>query len=437
MPIEFEGRKFEFDELVDFLNNNRTDIENPESYAAELDMAQNPICAVTGMKTQYSVKMLVASKIEVLDEFEGRKGHFIRTFLINDTINYNGWMTTKDANQRQSRNWRGMPGVVFFKDGKRDHPEYDTKEEALAGQEDYRKATILATRWNAASKSWEEISEIQDDVVWQQILDKEIKYVSPSAWPDEVIPGLRNPLVVTDYTPLHYAFVDDPAFGFAIATVNGTCDGTTKKCIEELGPLVASVGIKIEKIIPDSKQKISQIAKTDSIGILPDKTKEQMMQEELDQLKAGMEDMKKQLKAAKDENEKDEPEKPKDETEKQLTASIEEHPAFKQLKASNEKLQEVAKNVIINKMLTAAKKAGATDDELKAQKAFMLKASIDQLEEMDLVVLSPLAKHFELFQVSASKEDVEFPDITQVSGSTKDDKETTDYDLLKEIGAIS
>lgn len=433
MPIQFGDQSYDFAELVSFLKEKHPDIANPDAYAAELDIQQNGSC----MAKNYRMKMLVASKIEVLDEFRGKKGHFIRTFLINDTVNFNDWMTTKDANHRQSENWLGMPGVRFWSTelNRWDHPEYDTKEEALAGQEDYRVSTIVAVQWNADTKTWEQISEINDDNIWQQILSGEIKYVSPSAWPDEVVPGIDNPLVVTDYTPLHYAFVDDPAFGFVIATVSGTCDGTTKKCLAELGPLVASVRTTIQKTIP----KISLIANGTNMNSLPAKTEHEIeLENQIKQLKASLEETKTEVKTLKDEQTK---ETEVADTTKQTQVSgsvkIEDNEQFKQLKASNEKLEAMYKNQIIESMLTASKKAGATEEELKGQKEFMLTASIDQLQSFQKKFIDPLSKHFESFQITASNKDEDFPDITQISASTKDgDSETTDDDLLQAIGAM-
>lgn len=432
MPIQFGEQSFDFAELVSFLKEKHPEIASPDAYAAELDIQQNGSC----MAKNYRMKMLVASKIEVLDEFEGKKGHFIRTFLINDTVNFNDWMTTKDANSRQSKNWLGMPGVRFWSTelNRWDHPEYDTKEEALAGQEDYRVSTIVAVQWNADTKTWEQVSEIHDDNIWQKILTKEIRYVSPSAWPDEVVPGIDNPLVVTDYTPLHYAFVDDPAFGFVIATVSGTCDGTTKKCLAELGPLVASVRTTIQKTIP----KISLIANGTNMNSLPEKTVHEIeMEKQITQLKASLDAAKEEIKTIKDEQTKETESADPKQTQVSGSVKIEESEPFKQLKASNEKIEAMYKNELIEKMLTASKKFGATDEELKEQKEFMLTASIDQLQGMQKKVLGPLSKHFESFQITASSKDEDFPDITQISASTKDgDSETTDDDLLHAIGAL-
>lgn len=434
MPIQFEDQSFEFDELVAYLREHHSEIGNPDAYAAELDMQQNGACQAK----HYQLKMIVASKITRLTEYDGRQGHFISTFLINDDINFNGWMATDDANKRREGEWVGKPGVLFWKDGRRDHPEYNSEQEALDGQEDYRVATILKLNYLPNTSTYEQISEIHDDSVWQDILDEEIKYVSPSAWPRKAVSGITNPLIVTDYGPLHYAFVDDPAFGFKIATINGTCDGTTKQCMSKLGPLVASISTKIEKIIPQTVSKISIIPDRDKRETLPAKTENEIaMEKEITQLKASLEEVKTQINAAKDDEEETEKDKNDSENPKedQISASIKNHPEFKQIAAANQKLLNIAKNSLIETMLKASKAAGLSEEEIKDQKEIMLKASVDELETMNKV-FTPVAKHAEKFQISASKDD-EFPDITQLSASTTDDDSNgTDDDLLKKIGAI-
>jgi len=438
MPIQFDDQSYEFEGLVEYLREKHPEISNPDAYAAELDMEQNGAC----QGKNYQLKMVVASKITPLTEYDGRQGHFISTFLINDDINFNGWMTTDDANRKREKDWIGKPGVRFWSKelNRWDHPEYDSEQEALDGQEDYRVATILKLIYHAITNTYEQISEIHDDQVWQDILDKKIQYVSPSAWPRKAVNGITNPLIVTDYGPLHYAFVDDPAFGFKIATVNGTCDGTTKQCLSELGPLVASVSMKIEKIILQTKPKISQIANPDKTETLTAKTENEIaMEKEITQLKAGIVELKEQIKAAKDDDEDEDKKNKKDsekQTEDQISASIKNHPEFKQIAAANEKLLNIAKQSLIETMLKAAKASGLSEEEIKEQKDMMLKASVDELESMNKFV-KPFAKHAEKFQVSASRQDDEFPDIAQLSGSTSDDdSEETDTDLLRKIGAI-
>ena len=81
-----------------------------------------------------------ATEFEVLDEFEGESGFFIKSFLINNKLNLNDWEVTEEANRLDGPEFKGMPGIEFFNKGRRDHTVGSTYTEALRLQSPQRVA---------------------------------------------------------------------------------------------------------------------------------------------------------------------------------------------------------------------------------------------------------------------------------------------------------
>ena len=87
------------------------------------------------------------SSIEVLDEYEGETGQFLKTFAINDTRNKNGWKAVWEGIRKHLHTFKGKPGIEFIKcnqDGcDLDHTEAKTEELSLKVQEPFRVTTII------------------------------------------------------------------------------------------------------------------------------------------------------------------------------------------------------------------------------------------------------------------------------------------------------
>ena len=197
-----------------------------------------------------------ATRFEVLDEFEGEKGTFIRSFLISDKLNLNDWEVTAEANRLDGPDFVGKPGIEFFREGRRDHTVGNTYNEALNLQEPFAKARIRKVLGTETGEKLEQISRIFDDEIIQKIRTKEIEFVSPAIFPQsvedvEIIvkPDGGHIHRVHRYRALHYAFVNEPAFG-PEARIGEICDGPD--CVMKL-----SAAKKIPEII-----RVAKCAKT-------------------------------------------------------------------------------------------------------------------------------------------------------------------------------
>ena len=262
------------------------------------------------MSNQYFASF---EEFEILEEFNGVPGTYIKSFLISDKVNLNLWQATHEANVSNLETFLGRPGIHYInpQDGKLDHTGATTKEKSLQIQELYRAASIIAVGSDIPTRRHWQMSKMIDDIVAEKIRKKEIKWISPSIWPKE---GAVEKIeqtdgkvidVVHDYEGLHYAFVDEPAFGDE-AEIKGFCDGTTKACQLELRKFDAAIN-NVESLTQHEIKIKKENNSSNSTPNTSDKTKstfQKTMTNEKD-LRKELEDAKKALKATEEELEKE------------------------------------------------------------------------------------------------------------------------------------
>jgi len=176
-----------------------------------------------------------SSHIEILDEYEGQSGQFLKTFAINDKRNKNGWRAVWSGIRKNIETFKGKPGIEFVKcdqDGcDLDHTEAQTEEMSLKIQEPFRVTTTIGFTFDESTHTAYFIDKIDDPAFYEKVKSGEIKYVSPSIWPKsggyDIIGEMENgqPMIdVWEWSGLHHAFVTKPAFGDD-AKITATCEG--------------------------------------------------------------------------------------------------------------------------------------------------------------------------------------------------------------------
>jgi len=176
-----------------------------------------------------------SSHIEVLDEYEGESGQFLKTFAINDKRNKNGWRAVWSGVRKNIETFKGKPGIEFVKcdeDGcDLDHTEAQTEEMSLQVQEPFRVTTIVGFTFDESIHTAYFIDKVNDSNFFEKVKSGEIKYVSPSIWPKsggyEIVGQMENgqPMIdVWEWSGLHKAYVNKPAFGDD-AKITATCEG--------------------------------------------------------------------------------------------------------------------------------------------------------------------------------------------------------------------
>ncbi len=179
-----------------------------------------------------------SESIEILDEFKGEKGRFLKTFAFNTQRNNNGWRVTWDSIKRNIGDFKDKPGIEFVKceDSVCDlyHTEGATYEQSLQIQEDFRSTNIIDFTLDENTETAFFIHKLEDghDDFWEKVQQRIIKAVSPSIWPIPgkfAVNGINEkglPIIdAFDWLALHVAFLTkNPAYG-DVATITSTCEG--------------------------------------------------------------------------------------------------------------------------------------------------------------------------------------------------------------------
>ena len=181
-----------------------------------------------------------------------QKQMHLLTFLMSPQWNKQGWKPTWESIVKNHRQFIGKPGIEYMDCNggtcRRDHTDADTHEGSLQAQEPYRATTILDTFLDHRNKKAYALHRVDDERFAAKVRNGEIKYLSPSVWPDQHdgrsgmgfgrndIDGKEHYGVWTEtnkWKAQHLAFVDDPAYGEQ-ARVVATCTDP-QKCLTHLG----------------------------------------------------------------------------------------------------------------------------------------------------------------------------------------------------------
>lgn len=164
---------------------------------------------------------------------------YIKSFLIDDSINANGWGVSRDAITTSIRTAVGKPFIIDF--DKFGHPSASTPEELLRVQERYRVGTIIDVGYSNG-KAWF-IAEIDDARAIKAIKNGLVRFVSPSIIVDEqnVYVDSNGNEIVDRFIVAHVAGVKDPAFGVVKAQIKGICSGPRNTCMYNLRLVDASI----------------------------------------------------------------------------------------------------------------------------------------------------------------------------------------------------
>ena len=163
---------------------------------------------------------------------------YIRAFLLDPTINLNQWAVTRDSIDRNIHTFVGKPLVITEKF---DHPmpeHIDSMDHWLAYQESYRVGNIvdIVKRLNprTGSYGYHAVIEVTNKDLENGIRSNRVPlYVSP-ALAQKVAAGLdleKAPEVFSEWSGMHLAIVDEPAFGIRKAIISDTCAGDSDQCL--------------------------------------------------------------------------------------------------------------------------------------------------------------------------------------------------------------
>lgn len=174
-----------------------------------------------------------SNKLQIIENFKGKTGFFIKSFFISDKINGNDWRVTWDAIKQDAQDVVGLP-IVLQED--LDHPEF-------AVQNFYARGVIMDYSIDEGSRRVSVIARIFDKRTKELINAGRLRFVSPAVIPrdSESLEEINGIDVLHRFIPIHLAIVARPAYGTILAKIENMCDGDGDSCMQMLKPKTASV----------------------------------------------------------------------------------------------------------------------------------------------------------------------------------------------------
>lgn len=186
-------------------------------------------------------------KYELLNNYKGRDGKFIKGFLLNDTRNKNGWRVTWESILQYASDFINHPGIYYTPSGEPDHTGGGSYKENMSNQETYRVVNIIDVMIDEPNHILNYVGEILDEdfeAIWES---GKINMTSPAVWPEDMkVVGTtengRDMLDVYKWRALHVAYIDEPAYGEDAFTI-ASCDGDGATCKVRLSAKTEGKGL--------------------------------------------------------------------------------------------------------------------------------------------------------------------------------------------------
>ena len=180
---------------------------------------------------------------------------YVKGFLVNTKQNKNGWRITDNKYIAENKGIAAGRSINFGPKmlGKAHHPNFyhdldlegkdpeTARKEFLAYQEWSRIGDILRIDYDNTKDQWNFYGAISHPNIVEAIQKQELelpKYVSPYFW------NLNDPSDTGDEIReaelFHVSFVDDPAYGPEVATIDAQCDGSSGSCAAQVFGLPAA-----------------------------------------------------------------------------------------------------------------------------------------------------------------------------------------------------
>lgn len=177
------------------------------------------------------------SHVEFLDNYKGRKGSFIKKFLISDKFNINKWRVTWESILLDVKGFIGQPLVLT---PVLDHP-------SVKNQENFKVGEIIDVIIDEMNHTVYQVSHITKPGIAELIHEKKIRFGSPTVVVySEETREIRNRGTASEehvlhrFKPGHDALVAEPAYGKEVDKIKAICDGTGEGCAVKLLQVNAS-----------------------------------------------------------------------------------------------------------------------------------------------------------------------------------------------------
>jgi len=171
------------------------------------------------------------SKTGQLATFTDNGRLYLKAFLLDASVNINEWGVTPASLKKNINTFIGKP-LVLTEDYSHPVPtNEDSLDHWLTFQEDYRIGTIVDVV--PKDSAYYALIEVTDPDAKKAIEQGAIpNYVSPAI--AQLDYGLEASTRINNWTGVHLAIVDDPAFTVKKATITASCGGDSEQCLLQL-----------------------------------------------------------------------------------------------------------------------------------------------------------------------------------------------------------
>lgn len=181
-----------------------------------------------------------ALKTQSVETFTNQRGKlFVKAFLLDSSVNLNNWGVTPESIPQHINTFVGKPLVMTENF---DHPgtDQDSLPHWLRYQEEFRVGNIIDIQQR---KNPQTGSDVYYAII--EVTDKELKAsLADNSVPHYVSPAIAQPVVsaavgdttdvISEWTGVHLALVDEPAYGVRKAMITETCGGDREGCLLQL-----------------------------------------------------------------------------------------------------------------------------------------------------------------------------------------------------------
>jgi len=198
---------------------------------------------ITRVELLHKKKKKDAQLFEVLDQFKGREGLFIKGFFVDETLNANNWRVTDEAKERDIKtgmetDYFGKTAPIILRDDF-GHPP-DDSDDIVTEQEPDRVGDFIGVGIDPNTKHAFFVAKITKVKGIKAIQDGKVSFLSPSLRSLSEFHTFDGEIVITRFKINHVALVKEPAFGKHKAQIRGHCAGTPEVCLVQLSNVSAS-----------------------------------------------------------------------------------------------------------------------------------------------------------------------------------------------------
>ena len=197
---------------------------------------------ITRVELLHKKKKKEAQLFEILDQFKGREGLFIKGFFVDETLNANNWRVTDEAKERDIKtgmetDYFGKTAPIILRDDF-GHPP-DDSDDIVAEQELDRVGDFIGVGIDPNTKHAFFVAQITKVKGIKAIQDGKVSFLSPSLRSLSEFHTFDGEIVITRFKINHVALVKEPAFGRDKAQIRGHCAGTPETCLTQLSNVQA------------------------------------------------------------------------------------------------------------------------------------------------------------------------------------------------------